>query len=67
MGRMKEIYMDLYYNMDGDIPPEYDLDGYMYKMAQELKNQQEYEYKKTQENCEPSGDSQKTPEKRSSE
>lgn len=46
MGRMKEIYMELYYSMDGCIPPEYDLDGYLAKKAQELQEEEEYEYSK---------------------
>lgn len=48
---MKEIYMDLYYNTDGNIPLEYDLDGYLYKISEELKLYQENENnKKTIEN-----------------
>lgn len=65
MGRMKEVYMELYYSMDGNIPPEYDLDGYLYRVAQELKNQQEYEYKKTQNSCKQNGSSQEKSEERS--
>jgi len=51
MGYMKEIYIDLYYNTDGNIPLEYDLDEYLYKISEEQKLYEEYENnKKTPKN-----------------
>jgi hypothetical protein len=68
MGRMKEIYMDLYYSMDGFIPPEYDLNGYLAKIANDLKNQEEYEYKqKTQEGSDKDDNTLLSSEKRDPE
>ena len=46
MGRMKEVYMDLYYNTDGNIPLEYDLNGYLHKISVELKIDEEYVHSK---------------------
>jgi hypothetical protein len=46
MGRMKEVYMDLYYNTDGNIPLEYDPDGYLHKISVELKIDEEYVHSK---------------------
>jgi hypothetical protein len=56
MGRMKEIYMELYYTMDGFIPSEYDVDSYLYHISQELKLKEEYEYiKKISEDTKSTG------------
>ena len=66
MGRMKEIYMELYYTMDGFIPSEYDIDGYLYQRSQELKLEEEYEHiKKNSEGTKPTGDEKNSLEKRS--
>ena len=43
---MKEIYMDIYYNMDGNIPVDYDLNSHLYQCYQELRNQEEEENEK---------------------
>ena len=43
MGKMKEIYMDIYYSMDGNIPPEYDFQTYMFNRLQEQLEQEQFE------------------------
>lgn len=35
MGKMKQIYMDLWEQEGGDIPPDYDLAGYLAKQKVE--------------------------------
>lgn len=63
---MKELYMELYYTMDGSIPYEHNADVYLYQHLQELKLEEEYEYiKKTSEGDKPTGCEEKSPEKRS--
>lgn len=40
--------MELYYLMDGNIPPGYDFDAYLAEYVQNLKEEQEYDnHKKT--------------------
>jgi|APGre2960657373_1045057.scaffolds.fasta_scaffold200692_2 hypothetical protein len=35
MGKMKQVYMDLWEQQGGDIPPDYDLAGYLAKQKTE--------------------------------
>ena len=35
MGKMKQVYMDLWEQQGGDIPPDYDLAGYLAKQKAE--------------------------------
>jgi hypothetical protein len=63
---MKELYMELYYTMDGCIPYEYDVDAHLYQHMQELKLEEEYEHiKKNSEGAKPTGDEKNSLEKRS--
>jgi len=48
---MKELYMELYYTMDGSIPYEHNADVYLYQHLQELKLEEEYEYIKNKLIC----------------
>lgn len=63
---MKELYMELYYTMDGCIPPGYDLDAYLYQRSQELKlEEEEYEHtKKASKNSVQAGNKKTSSEER---